>query len=114
MRCGTAGTAPLQSDTLLMLRVGGPVTLRLGVVCIEYDPSTGVATFDGGGKRLALQKKGMLSVRLLADTMSCEFFLQEEISASYSQKMAGETLEIGGPDDMKVEATIYRMKSIWE
>ena len=105
---------PEQGDILLTLRSGGPVALRLGIARVTYDPATGEAAFDGGRKRFTLQKKGPLSLRLLTDTMSSEFFLQDEISASYGQEMAGKALEIEGGEDLSVEAAIYRMKRIWE
>ena len=78
-----------------------------------YDPATGRVIFDGGRREFTLTKKGALELRVLWDTMSCEFFLQEEISASYGQDMRGKKLEINCETGFSAEAEVYGMKSIW-
>ena len=45
--------------------------------------------------------------------MSSEFFLQDEISASYGQQMDGLSFSIEAPQGASVRASIYRMKGIW-
>ena len=104
---------PVQGDALLEIDSPGPVTLSLGIARIDYDPRTGEAVFDGGKKRAVLMERGPLRLRLLTDRMSSEFFLQDEISASYGQQMDGLSFSIEAPQGASVRASIYRMKGIW-
>ena len=104
---------PVQGDALLEIASPGPVTLSLGIARIDYDPRTGEAVFDGGKKRAVLMERGPLRLRLLTDRMSSEFFLQDEVSASYGQQMDGLSLSIAAPEGASVRASIYSMKGIW-
>lgn len=103
-----------QGDMRLMISCDTPVSIRCGCASLVYDPRTGEAVFDGGHQRCTLQKKGALSLRLLTDTASCEFFLQDEISASYGQEIAGKTLEITCPGGAAIEGEAIAMRSIWK
>ena len=104
---------PEAGDALLEIASEGPVTLSLGIARIEYDPRTGEATFDGGKKLAMLMTRGPLRLRLLTDRMSSEFFLQDELSASYGQQMDGLALSVAAPEGASIRASIYRMKGIW-
>ncbi len=104
---------PTQGDACLEIAAGGKLTVRLGSARIEYDPAEGTARFDGGKKRHVFQKNGPLSLRLLTDTMSSEFFLQNEISASYGQRMKGKKLILQCENGLSAKGKIYRMGSIW-
>ena len=64
-------------------------------------------------KRAVLQKKGDLALRILIDAASCEFFLQDEISASYGQIMAGKALELRCAEGLTVQGRAWAMRSIW-
>ena len=103
----------LQGDSRIEITCEGPVTVNIKGFGFTYDPTTGEAVFDGGKKSFTLQKKGALSLRILTDTHSCEFFLQDEISASYGTDMAGTALCIGCETGMTVEGSSFAMKSIW-
>lgn len=107
-------TLPLQSDTNLVISPNGPIKISCGKGSFSYDPESGKVIFDGGAKEAILQKNGVLHLRVLSDTMSCEFFLQDEISASYGQNMHGETLQLQCADSFSTRGEIYRMKSIWQ
>ena len=114
---GPAGSLdiPLKTcgDHLITISSDGPVELKLGVARIAYDPETGEAVFDGGGKRARLLRGGPLSLRLLTDVMSSEFFLQDEISASYGQEMEGKALRVTAARGAAVRMTAYGMRGIW-
>jgi len=113
-RCTETALALLpQGDLRLTITCGGPVTVRVGCGSFVYDPATGTAVFDGG-KQCTLQKKGALSLRILTDTASCEFFLQDEISASYGQDMTGKALELRCAEGLSVEGLAWGMRSIWK
>ena len=103
----------LQGDARIEIACEAPVTVKVNGFGFTYDPATGEAVFDDGAKSFTLQKKGALSLRALTDTYSCEFFLQDEISASYGTDMAGKALSVCCEDGMTVEGTAYAMKSIW-
>lgn len=103
----------LQGDARVEIACDGPVTVKVNGFGFTYDPASGEAVFDGGKKSFTLQKKGALSLRALTDTVSCEFFLQDEISASYGTDIAGKALEIDCEQGMTIEGTAYAMKSIW-
>lgn len=111
----TSARLPLlvQGDLLMEITCDAPVTVRLGKFGFTYDPATGKAVFDGGEKQFTLQKKGALSLRALTDTCSCEFFLQNEISASYGTSIPGKSLEIRSEGRFSIQGTSYAMKSIW-
>lgn len=113
-RCTELEIAPLvQGDTRLTIEADGPVTLTLGSASFTYDPASGETVFDDGSKRAVLQKKGALCIRLLTDTMSSEFFLQDEVSATYGQEMAGKRMVIRCEAGMTVLGCTWKMKSIW-
>lgn len=101
-----------QGDLRLNISCDAPVTVRVGSGSFVYDPRTGETAFDGG-KRFATQKKGVLSLRVLTDAASCEFFLQDEISASYGQEMAGKALELCCAEGLWAEGKAWAMQSIW-
>ncbi|MBQ8087543.1 MAG: glycoside hydrolase family 32 protein [Clostridia bacterium] len=103
---------PTQGDALINIQSEAPFTLELGIATIEYDPESGCVNFDRGNKRVKLMRSGALLLRLLTDTMSSEFFLQNEISASYGQEIAGKILRVTG-QNLRIEAEIYHMDSIW-
>lgn len=103
----------LQGDMRIEIACEGPVTVSCGCGSFVYDPATGEAVFDGGHHSITLQKKGALSLRVLTDTASCEFFLQDEISASYGQDMAGQPLRIQCEKGASIEGSTIAMKSIW-
>ena len=98
-------------DMRLEINCEGPLTVSCGIGSFVYDPSTGEIVFDGGNKKFTLQKKGALSLRILTDVMSCEFFIQDEISASYGQEMAGKPLTLQG--SLEGSGLCWAMKSIW-
>lgn len=104
---------PLQSDTRLTVLCNGPLTVCCDKGSFVYDPASGRVVFDKGRREFILQKRGALELRMLSDTMSCEFFLQEEISASYGQDMHGKTLRLYSEAGFSAEGTTYGMKSIW-
>ena len=101
-----------QGDLRLNVSCDAPVHVRVGSGSFVYDPATGEYVFDGG-KRYVTQRKGVLSLRILTDTASCEFFLQDEISASYGQEMAGKALELGCEAGLAADGIAWTMKSIW-
>lgn len=101
-----------QGDLRLTISAGGPVSVRVGSAGFVYDPAAGEAVFDGD-KRAVLQKKGDLALRILTDAASCEFFLQDEISASYGQIMAGKALELCCAEGLTVQGRAWAMRSIW-
>lgn len=103
----------IQGDLLMEITCDAPIVVRLGNFGFTYDPATGKAVFDGGEKQFTLQKKGGLKLRALTDTCSCEFFLQDEISASYGTSVSGKTLEIRCEGECSIQGTCYAMKSIW-
>jgi len=103
----------LQGDMCLDISCEAPINILCGTAEISYNPLTGEAVFDGGHRSGVLQKKGSLSLRVLTDTTSSEFFLQEEFSASYGQEMAGITLVIRSEKDFTIKGTVVAMMSIW-
>ena len=104
---------PLQSDTSLTIACNGLLKVCSDKGSFLYDPASGKAVFDGGKREFTLQKKGPLELRVLTDTMSCEFFLQDEISASYGQDMHGKTLSLYCESGFSAKGITYTMKSIW-
>lgn len=103
-----------QGDMHIEITCDAPVTISCGCASFVYNPVTGEAVFDGGHRSCTLQKKGNLSLRMLTDTASCEFFLQDEISASYGQEIAGKALEIRSEGSVSIEGTSVAMRSIWK
>lgn len=104
---------PLQSDTCLTVMCEGLLEIRADKGSFVYEPVSGRVVFDGGRREYILQKKGALELRILTDTMSCEFFLQDEISASYGQDMRGKTVQMFCQAGFSAEGTTHVLKSIW-
>ena len=102
----------LSGDMELVIDAQHPVTVRAGGVSFTYDPHTGEARFYGG-RSMRLQQIGPLRLRVLTDRTSCEFFLQDEISASYGQIMAGKALELCCAEGLTVLGRAWAMRSIW-
>lgn len=109
----TSLVLPLQSDTCLTVVCEGLLEVYADKGSFVYDPVSGKVVFDGGKHEYILQKKGALKLRILIDTMSCEFFLQDEISASYGQDMREKTIDLHCKSGFSAEAITYGMKSIW-
>lgn len=109
----TALSLPLQSDTSLTIVCNDPLEVRSEEGSFVYDPMSGEVIFDDGRKKFTLQKNGSLELRILVDTMSCEFFLQNEISASYGQDMHGNALQLYCETGFSAEGETYQMKRIW-
>lgn len=103
----------LNGDMRIEIACESPVTITCGTAGFVYNPLTGEAVFDRGHQSCILRKKGALSLRVLTDTASCEFFLQDEISASYGQEMAGKALKIHCSEGVSVEGASVAMRSIW-
>lgn len=104
---------PLHSDTFLMIECRGVLKVCADKASLVYDYPSGKVVFDEGRREYVLQKKDILQLRILIDTMSCEFFLQGEISASYGQNMLGKTVDLYCEDGFSATVTTYVMKSIW-
>lgn len=101
-----AGDTQLRIDALL------PFTVRVGDNFFTYDPRSGAVVFDGA-RAFTLSRKGALSLRVLTDRMSCEFFLQEEISASYCLPMQDAALVVEGEGAWSAEGEGHAMSGIW-
>lgn len=113
-RCTHAALTPRTvGDARLTITCDGPLTLTLGSCTFVYDPATGEVVFGDGSKSTVLMRSGPLSLRLLTDTMSSEFFLQDEASATYGQQMEGKQLVLSCPDGFAVEGESWAMQSIW-
>lgn len=102
----------LCGDMVVDICADQPFQVRVGNASFVYDPATGEVCFDGE-RRYTLQKKGALQLRVLTDKMSCEFFLQREISASYGMDMDGKSIEISTQGAMDVNGQRWEMRSIW-
>lgn len=112
-RCAEASILPfLAGDTQLIVRAQRPVTIRIGGNRMTYDPATGAIHFDGGAA-YALQRKGDLRLRFLTDVMSCEFFLQQEISASYGIHMKERPIVLTCDGEMAITGVSYALGGIW-
>ena len=99
-------------DTELTLDCEAPLTLRVGECGFVYDPGSGQVVFDGG-KTCILEKKGPLHLRMLTDIMSCECFLQEEISATYGMDMRNRPILLTCEGRLNVSGTSYALSRIW-
>lgn len=102
----------LAGDTQLTVSARQPVTIRVGDNRMAYVPSTGLIHFDGGAD-YTLQRKGDLHLRFLTDVMSCEFFLQQEISASYGIYMKERPIVLSCEDEFSVHGVSYAFSDIW-
>lgn len=100
-----------QGDLRLTIDSENPISVRVGEFGFDYDPKTGHLVLDGGHRTYTLLKGGALSLRVLSDTMSCEIFLQDEIS--YSLETTERTMKITGEGEFSAEGERYAMRSIW-
>lgn len=73
-------------DAQLTIVCTQPIHVALGNAWFDYDPSAAEARFSSG-RTAHLLRGGALSLRVLTDAMSAEFFLQDEISASYGMRI---------------------------
>ena len=103
----------LTGDTSLVITAQSPVTVSVGNNHFTYDPRTGETLFDDSRSH-RLQNSGPLKLRFLTDVMSCEFFLQEEVSASYGLEMKDRCVSIWCDGPFTVEGISHEMKGIWE
>lgn len=103
----------ITGDTGVTVTAQSPVTIRVGSNHFVYDPATGETLFDDSRSH-RLQNAGPLKLRFLTDVMSCEFFLQEEVSASYGLEMKDRCVSIHCDGPFTVEGTSFEMKGIWE
>lgn len=103
----------LSGDLTLRIDAAEPVCVRAGSASFVYNPASGQVCFDGR-REYRLLRSGPLELRVLTDRMSCEFFLQREISTSYGIQMEGRTIEIETSGALAVEGTRYAMCGIWQ
>ena len=102
----------LSGDLTVCLDAAVPMCVRVGGASFRYDPVSGEVCFDGR-REYRLERNGPLHLRVLTDRMSCEFFLQEEISASYGMQMEGRAIEVETEGALVVKGMRYAMRGIW-
>lgn len=99
------------SDTQLTVAAQSPVRFAYGSAWLVYRPKDGHVLFSSG-KEAMLMQCGPLSLRLLVDRMSAEFFVHSEISATFGMKTRGHTLQITSEGDMDIGAERFVLRSI--
>lgn len=103
----------LHGDSRIRITARSTVTVTMGRHSFTYDPVSGVAVFSGR-EPYQMEKNGVLDLRVFTDTMSCECFLQEEISAAYGPDMRQTCLQISSEAPMDVAYTSMEMGKFWE
>ena len=78
----------------------------------DYLPHERLLRFSGG-KSYSPAGDGPLSIRIITDRRSTEFFINGEVSASYGCGDAQKTLELYG-DDARLDGRLWAMESIWK
>ena len=101
----TPGDATLTIDAKL------PVSITVNGVGFEYSPGENILRFSGGNTYLP-EKHDDLQVRIISDTNSIEFFINDEISATYTCAERDKSLRIES-SDAYVYCQRWSLRSIW-
>ncbi len=89
-----------------------PVRIEVNGHGFTFEPDTRLLRFTSG-KEYALTSAGPLSVRIVADVRSVEFFICGEISATFISLPPDKKLAVRG-EASRVRGTLWSLRSIWE
>jgi len=103
----------LHGDSRITIHATEPITVQAGKNSYRYDPATGILTC-GEYAPYEMETKGDLHLRVFTDTMSCESFLQGEISVTFGPDMRKGGMKITCEGVMDVEAESMEMGKFWE
>lgn len=103
----------LHGDSHIRICAQAPVKVQAGKNYFVYDPATGVLTC-GKNAPYTMENKGVLDLRVLTDTVSCECFLQKEISVTFGPDMRHTALRITSDQPMDIQVTSAEMGKFWE
>lgn len=103
----------LHGDSHICIRATTPVTIQAGKNSFRYVPETGILTC-GEYAPYEMETRGNLHLRIFTDTMSCESFLQGEISVTFGPDMRKGGICITSEADMEIEVVSMEMGKFWE
>ena len=103
---------PVPGDTELTLNCTSNTQILVNGQGFTYDPTTNKLSFTSG-KEYTLISDGPLSVRVITDVRSVEFFICDEISATYSSLDPEKEMNISGTN-YSLEGQMWNLNSIWE
>ncbi len=114
VRFGAAGTLwlPVPGELMLTIQGDAPVRMTVNGHGFAYDPAAKHLTFTSG-KEYTLTSDEPFTVRIITDTRSVEFFICDEISATYFAPDAEKTFSLEG-ENAKAEGTLWKLRSIWD
>ena len=105
-------SVPTPSETLFTLDAKESTYVIVNGYGFQYHPDTKKLVFTGG-KEYTLAKADVCTVRILTDTRSIEFFISEEISASFICADPEKKIYVSS-DHANVSGTTWSLQSIWE
>ena len=103
----------IHGDSRIHIHATAPITVKAGKNSFTYDPATGILTC-GEYAPYQMETKGDLQMRVFTDTMSCESFLQGEISVAFGPDMRNSRMEITCDGEMDVTVESKEMGKFWE
>ncbi len=114
VRFGAADTLwlPVPGELLLTPEGDAPLRMTVNGHGFAYDPAAKHLTFTSG-KEYTLTSDEPFTVRIITDTRSVEFFICDEISATYFAPDAEKTFSLEG-ENAKAEGTLWKLRSIWD
>ncbi len=105
---------PESADVKLNFEAGAAIKFSIGEAYISYDPENDTVTIPGKNKihTVKIEKEAEKTVRILVDKGTVEFFMFNEISATYGFKTKNLPLMISC-SDTHIKGEIYEMSSIY-
>ena len=106
---------PMPAETDIVIDTEDQCQVTVCGAGFTYSPADRMLYFTSG-KQFRLHGTGALSCRIVTDVRSVEFFIDDEISATYFIYEDGATtkkLNISGKD-VKVSGKIFDLESIWK
>jgi len=108
----TTHQLPVPGETWLMVQGGKTVQVAVNGHGFTYDPVAKHLLFSSG-KEYTLTSSKPFTVRIITDIRSIEFFICEEISATYISVDPQKVLNITG-EDVQVQSRMWKMQGIWK
>lgn len=97
-------------DCVFTIGTDTDFTVSVGENGFDYDKASGQLTFTGG-KTYSPHGGSELKVRIITDVRSVEFFVADEVSATFTDPAEKKMLRVNGA---RASGTKWRMHGIWE
>ena len=114
LRCGAESFAAdtelfVPGDCEFTLPTDNDITVKVGENGFTYERASGKICFTSG-KSYTPKHADKIKMRVITDVRSVEFFIADEVSATFTDAADKKTLHIDGAE---VSGTKWKMRGIW-